>query len=135
MRAVLQFPEGTDVDPRVVRLYGNPLTLNAGIVTAPAANAVIADTGALAAGDYDFLLAGGVSDTVAVGKGLVVEHRNAANGATLFTLGSCGAEDGLEFWLIRYAIVLNERVRVIAGTVAGAASSRYQARIARRVAG
>lgn len=101
---------------------------------APAANAVQADTGALAAGDYDFDIYLSSSDTVAVGKGLVVEHRNAANGATTHNLGSVPAGVALKIELRRYTLALNERIRVIAGTAAGAASSMYVSSIGRRIA-
>lgn len=99
---------------------------------APAANAVQADTGALPAGTYDFIIVLMVSDTVAVGKGLIVEHRNAANGATLAVLGGVSAPESITY-TTRLTLALNERVRVIVGTVAGAASSRYVSSIHRRL--
>lgn len=100
---------------------------------APAANALQATTGALLAGDYDFDIHLCASDTVAVGKGLVVEHRNAADGATLFNLGAVPAGGFMRIELRRYTIATNERIRVIAGTAAGAASSMYVSAIGRRV--
>lgn len=100
---------------------------------APAANSVQVDTGALAAGDYDFDINLAAADTLAVGKGLVVEHRNAANGATLFNLGGCVAGQPMRLQFRRYTIVTNERIRVIAGTAAGAASSMYISAIGRRL--
>lgn len=101
---------------------------------APTASAVQATTGALVAGDYDFDIYLTVSDTVAVGKGLVVEHRNAADGATLQTLGGCAGPGNQVIQLRRYTIATNERIRVIAGTAAGAASSMYVSAIGRRLA-
>ena len=101
---------------------------------APTANAVQADTGALAAGTYDFYITLAASDTVAVGKGLVVEHRNAANGATLQNLGAIPAGGQVVIELRSYVIAASERIRVIAGTAAGAASSMYVSAIGRRVA-
>jgi hypothetical protein len=100
---------------------------------APAIGAVQADTGALAAGDYDFDVYLVVSDTVAVGKGLVIEHRNAANGATLQTLGGVSTQGELALRFRRYTMAANERLRIIAGTAAGAASSMYVSAIGRRV--
>lgn len=100
---------------------------------APAANAVQCDTGALAAGDYDFDVTLMASDTVAVGKALLIEHRNAANGATLFTLGGIAPSGAVTVELRRVTMAANERLRVIVGTVAGAATSRYQSAIGRRV--
>jgi hypothetical protein len=100
---------------------------------APAASAVQADTGALAAGDYDFDVSLCASDSVAVGKGLVLEHRNAANNATVVNLGGIPAGGSERITLRRYTIATNERLRVIAGTAAGAASSMYVSAIGRRV--
>jgi hypothetical protein len=100
---------------------------------APGANAVQADTGALAAGDYDFDIQLAASDTVVVGKGLVIEHRNAANAATLQNLGGIAPSGGTQIRLRRYTIATNERIRVIAGTAAGAASSMYVSSIGRRL--
>ena len=102
---------------------------------APAANAVQADTGALAAGDYDFDIQLSVGDTTAAGKGLVIEHRNAANAATLQNLGGCGDQGcAIQVRLRRYTLAVNERIRVIAGTAAGAAGSMYISAIGRRLA-
>lgn len=101
---------------------------------APAIGAVQADTGALAAGDYDLDIFLCASDTVAVGKGLVVEHRNAANAATTQTLHAIPAGMADNIRIRRYTLALNERIRVIAGTAAGAASSMYVSSIGRRVA-
>lgn len=101
---------------------------------APLASAVQADTGALVAGDYDFDIFLCTSDTVAVGKGLVVEHRNAANSATLQTLHAIPAGMSDNIRIRRYTMATNERLRVIAGTAAGAASSMYVSAIGRRVA-
>lgn len=101
---------------------------------APAANAVQATTGTLAAGDYDFDILLAVSDTVAVGKALVVEHRNAADSATLQNLGGCTPNGGaVQLALRRYTIAANERIRVVVGAVAGAATSLYVSAIGRRV--
>ncbi|HEY2936940.1 MAG TPA: hypothetical protein VGJ25_10085 [Gaiellaceae bacterium] len=109
------------------------MTWVSAVTTASAAAAVIADTGALAAGDYDFdvrIAGGGV---VAAGKVLLLEHRNAANGATLQTLAMVGATEPLALTLRRYTLALNERLRVIVGAVAFAAAERAQAAIGRRL--
>lgn len=111
-----------------------PMTWVSAKAAAPGANAVVADTTQLAAGDYDMDISLAVSDTVAVGKGLVVEHRNAANSATTHNLGACVPGAALQLRLRRYTLALNERVRVIAGTAAAAASSMYVAAIGRRTA-
>lgn len=99
---------------------------------APAANAVQADTGALPAGTYDFIIVLCASDTVAVGKGMLVEHRNAANSATNAILGAVDAPNAVTIET-RLTLALNERVRVIMTAVAGAASSRYTSSIHRRL--
>lgn len=100
---------------------------------APAANAVQATTGALAAGDYDFYIHLCAADTIAVGKGLVIEHRNAADTATLFHLAAIPAAESIRVELLRYTIATNERIRVIVGTAAGTASSMYVSTIGRRL--
>lgn len=100
---------------------------------APTANLVMATTGALAAGNYDFDILLAAADTIAVGKGMVVEHRNAADSATLHNLGGVQASGNAQIQLRRYTIATNERIRVIAGTAAGAASSMYVSAIGRRI--
>jgi hypothetical protein len=117
------------------REWGNSQTQVSNSSAAPGASAVLADTGALAAGDYDFDVAMAILDTNAVGKGMVVEHRNAANAATLFQLGGCASPGNQWLHIQRKTLALNERIRVIAGTAAGAASSLYISAIARRTAG
>jgi len=97
-------------------------------VTAPVAGAVIADTGQLAAGDYVVVYALSVADTVAVGKRIDVQHRDAANAATLKILSSVATGTGMWGETKRFAIATNERVRAVNG-VAGAASSVYTASI------
>lgn len=116
-----------------IRESPNVTTWVSAKTAAPAANSVQADTGQLAAGDYDFIINLACADTIAVGKGLVIEHRNAANSATLFNLGAATAGDSKQFVFRRYAIATNERIRVIAGTAAGTASSMYVSAIGRRL--
>jgi hypothetical protein len=106
---------------------GGETQVASGKSTAPGIGAVIADTGALPKGYYDFDFELSAEDTVAVGKGLHVEHRNAANGATLKELGAIPAADSKHFGLRRYHIANdNERIRIVASAVAGAASSVYE---------
>lgn len=108
---------------------GNNATHVGATAAAPAISAVIADTGPLAAGEYYVEFNLFAMDTVAVGKGLVVEHRNAANGATLKILGGAVAGQNGSDEVARLTVAANERIRAIAGTAAGAASSLYGARI------
>lgn len=109
------------VQPQTTRVSGN--------VAAPAANAVIADTGVLAAGTYMIEYSCAAMDTLAVGKGMILEHRNAANSATLNTLGGCVAGESQFGNIQRITLAASERIRIIAGPAAGAASSRYIAHI------
>lgn len=92
---------------------------------APAIGAVLADAGALPAGLYDFQIHLVCSDTPAPGRGMVVEHRNAANAATLKDLGGATPETTVDLYIRNYRLALNERLRVIAGTAAGIAASMY----------
>ena len=63
--------------------------------------------------------------TVAVGKGMVGEIRDAANAATSHRLGGCVAGSSMNGFSAKVTLVLNQRIRIIAGTAAGAASSLY----------
>lgn len=130
-RVLTADPAGGDAGlaVRVVPATAAP-TRGSGSSAAPSASAVIADTGALAAGTYliEFQLA--AMDTLAVGKGMVIEHRNAANSATLNQLGGCVAGGSESGTIMRLTVAINERVRVIAGSAAGAASSLYVAHVA-----
>lgn len=100
---------------------------------APAANSVQADTGQLAAGDYELIVNLMVSDTVAVGKGLIIEHRNAANNGNIAILGGASPNGGtVSIQIAKLTLATNERIRVIAGSASGAANSRYVSAIGRR---
>lgn len=92
-------------------------------VVSPGASALIADSGALPAGIYDLEIYVGYADAAAAGKGLIVEHRNAANGATLKQLGGTVAGCSDFITITDYALILNERIRVIAMAQAGAVNS------------
>ena len=109
-----------DVAPASIAANG---TLSAG---AAAADTVIADTGALPAGDYEVEVTMGIWGSAAAGKGLVCEHRNAANAANQSVLGGMGAGGGPSYFRIkRITIALNERIRVkVSDTVALAASEK-----------
>ena len=92
---------------------------------APGIGAVLADSGPLPAGLYDFQIHLVCSDTPAPGRGMVIEHRNAANAATLKDLGGAVPETAVDLYIKNYRLALNERVRIIAGTAAGIAASMY----------
>jgi hypothetical protein len=88
------------------------------IATAPGAAAVVVDTGALPAGDYTIDVELDAAAVLAAGKALVVEHRNAANAATVKQLGGCSAGQSRTLTIRRLTLAANERVRVVVGAVA-----------------
>lgn len=96
---------------------------------APAANAVIADTGALPEGVYDIDIAIACADTAGVGKGIVVQHRNAANSGNTQVLGGTSAACSDTIHLTDYMVAANERIRACAMSQAPAALSEYVATI------
>lgn len=106
-----------------------------GSLSAPAGNTVVVDTGALAAGTYD--IQGHLSysaDTAAVGTPMSLQHRNAANNATLaelLTIPSANVFSSmtLALPLMGYVIGLNERLRVLSPSVALVAGSSVSASI------
>jgi hypothetical protein len=99
-----------------------------GIVIAPAANAVVADSGPLAAGVYRVVVHMGSTGIAAVGKGMSYEHRNAANGANIATF-TVPTPVAFRTELYYVSVALNERIRVVNATTAGEAASRYSAHI------
>lgn len=92
-----------------------------GTSAAPAAGAVVADTGALAAGDYEFVVAIGSDDTAAAGKFIAIEHRNAGNSANIRRI--LRAVPGDDTFRLAITIAANERLRVVTGAIAAAATS------------
>lgn len=112
-------------------VLAQPLRVS-GSATAPAGAALIADTGQLAAGIYRVEVMLGFADTLAAGKALVVEHRNAGNTAQLANgiqaHHSAGSGAG---WLVfeRVVVAANERIRVSNAAIAGAAGSVASATI------
>lgn len=97
---------------------------------APLANAVLATTGPLAAGSYRVDWNCVAMDTIAVGKGCIVEHRNAADNANIAVLGGCAAGESQSDEEIRVVVATNERIRITTGSAAGAASSLYAGHLA-----
>jgi len=90
--------------------------------TAPAANTVIVDTGALAAGTFDIQLHMAVfANVVTGGLPIVCEHRNAANDTTLATFISFDLTttrlSATQFVpAFGYVIAANERIRMKIGS-------------------
>lgn len=95
----------------------------AGSLALPVGNTVVADTGALPAGDYDVMANLGAIGTIGVNAdGYAVQHRNAANTATLATLIiliMTGTHLSIEtrLPLMGYRLGLNERIRAISPSV------------------
>lgn len=95
-----------------------------GDVALPAANTVIADTGALPSGIYDLLVQMEFQGRVNLNEGFVrLQHRNAANAATLATLARLTVTasvlmQSVVLPLIGYEIATNERVRVLSPNLA-----------------
>lgn len=94
-----------------------------GTVTGAAAGAVVCDTGPVASGGT-FLLEAALAafETPTNGRGLVVEHRDAANGATVATLAGCPTSSSVSVRVLRVRLGAGERVRVVAGAAAAAAA-------------
>jgi hypothetical protein len=114
----------------MAQLMEGDVTHSAGTAAAPALNTAIA-AGAIAPESGWYIVEADVAamDTVAVGKGMVVEHRNAANSATTRQLGGCVAGESRSIRCERLYMLTGERVRVVSGSAAGAASSLYVARV------
>lgn len=86
-----------------------------------AAGTVLADTGALAAGVYHFAVQLCLAGAAAAGKGLFLEHRNAANAATLKDLAGIAAPGHEDVLIHNYRIAADERLRVVNGVATVAA--------------
>jgi hypothetical protein len=95
------------------------------IAIAPAANAVIADTGALAAGDYRISGYIGASGAAGAGKSVVMAHRNAANNADVKILAISPTGDGGAVAIARITLAANERIVIRAGSGASVAAEEY----------
>lgn len=119
----------TDVAVKQDSPSTNP-TIGAGVVTAAAANALIADSGPLPAGTYFVEVTMANDGTALAGKHTQIEHRNAANAATLAVKGGCGYGGSHQQIFRRVVVALNERIRVVQSSVVGAASEVAIAHIA-----
>jgi len=89
-----------------------------GFADVPAANAIIADTGALPAGNYDMFASISYEGSLPGVRGEIqLQHRNAANAATLavpldLVLSGNVSRSNLVLPLVGYTLGLNERFRV-----------------------
>lgn len=102
-------------------------------LVAPAGAAVIADTGQLPKGTYEVDIALAAADAPAAGKGILVQHRDAANAATNAIIGSCAAGSSNQVNLKGIVVAQNERIRAVVMAQAGAALSEFVATIAVRM--
>lgn len=110
----------------VTPLLGTPST--AGESVAPAANTRLADTGALAAGSWNFVILGGSAETVTSLPAFRVRRRNAADAADVWA-HRVQVPGGSTFVLqLRLSINTAERV-VVENVAAGTAGVTYQASI------
>lgn len=94
-----------------------------------AGNALIAATAALAAGDYMVEISMGFADTLAAGKALSCQLRNAADSATQAELGLCPAGTNFVQVYKRVTVGAGEKIRVVNLAVAAAAASELSATI------
>jgi len=99
------------------------------LTTAAGADAVLATTGALAAGDYRIVAHLSDDGVVAAGKGVSLVHRNAADNADQKFLGGVSAADSSRIEIPRLTLAANERVTARASTVVHAANERTIAHI------
>jgi len=90
-----------------------PAEVFTGEVTNPAGNVVIIDTGQLPAGDYDVIATISAAATAGVTSRNSLEHRNAANAATLSEFFSFVTPTGtmINTFSIALRLALNERLR------------------------
>lgn len=119
---------GGDADPDFIREATPLAVVNNGALSAAAAaiDTVVADTGSLPAGTYEVEITGGILGPDTAGVGLVAEHRNAANAATVSTLGG-GTQ--FERRIKRVTIAANERIRIKVDAVALPASTKAVAAV------
>jgi uncharacterized protein YjlB len=122
---------GGEADPTITRDQAPSATTANGTLSAAAAAAdtVIADTGALAAGDYEVEIACAVLGVGVAGVGLVAQHRNAANSADISTLGGCAGGDSTCIRVKRVTIAASERIRVKVDAVALPATTKALASV------
>lgn len=109
---------------------------SAGLQTAPAAGAILADTAALPAGTYDLMvLVNPTSDNSANDRSVDLEHRNAANTANLMLVQFNASRligAGVPLLSFGYELAVNERLRIITG-VASAPGEIWGATIFARI--
>ena len=90
--------------------------------TAPAANTVLADTGALLPGVYEVRVEVGTDDSAAAGKYIEVQHRDSGNATTLHGK-LCPAPAHDTYLVARMTIADGERIRCVSGPTAAVAAT------------
>lgn len=99
-------------------------------VAAPGASGVVLDTGNLLAGEYKVDCRFAYQGTAATGKELIVQHRDAADAATVDTLGTVEARADVGQGVAkadRITVATDESIRVVNGATAGGAGSIAEA--------
>lgn len=108
---------------------------SAGVKINPAINTILADTGALAAGTYDFKVWVMFQDS-AVLTNVEFQHRDAANAANVWTqrltAGNSAAVHVFEEFELALTFAQSERLRVIV-SAATTATSQFDANIFTRL--
>lgn len=107
--------------PAAVSLPTIDSSNTAGDQTAPAVDTILADTGALAAGDYNMVLTCGIVNSTSALRGITLARRNAANSADIWTArlmaNSTAAFVPISF---RVRLQLSERIVCRTGILFGA---------------
>jgi len=110
-------------------IFGTPFSN--GDQVAPAVNTVLADTGALVAGNWVFTYVVSFYDAGATVTRVAIQHRDAANAANIWEQNNyTSSANGrcFEVWTLAKTVAAGERMRII-NLVAGAAGTRYQGQI------
>lgn len=108
-----------------------------GFASGPTVNTVIADTGQLPAGTYDIFAEINVAGAGAAVCHVELQHRNAANAASLAVIGRVGMTTTVlagrsAIRSLGYVLALNERLRVqllianASGTITGVIGARLR---------
>lgn len=111
--------------PTTVTTPTQDSAFSAGLLTAPGAGTVIADTGAQPAGTYNLIIWVCGSNTAA-SRDFYLQRRNAANAANIWEQGMfLSVTWGLAKLGVRVTLQTNERVRLITGGAFGASEQVY----------
>lgn len=111
-----------DVDVAIPVSITPPLidtVFSTGEQAAPAIGTVLADTGALAAGNYTFMIAVGTDGVGGTERSFRVQRRDAANATNIWTqIFSAGGGTSANMFELRCVLAANERIRVTVGPTA-----------------